>query len=474
MTPQLILFSLIALAAGLAIGWLAVTLRRSTALQATAGELQRAFAERDSAKAERQRIEGELRVARERLEQEQHARVEAETRREEAERTVAEKQQWIDQQREQLKGEYAQLSGDALGKAIEQLLHVVKPHLEGARGDIVSSLDAKKTEIDQLLLPVRAMLETYQAELKQSEEKRNQGYASIEQQVRQLLEATEATRRETSKVATALANPKVSGTWGEQALQRCVELAGMTELCDFSTQETFDGKDKGRLRPDMVVRLPNKRVIAVDSKAPLTAYLEGSAENDPKRQRELFEQHAKHLRRHIDQLGSKDYHQSIGESIDITVLFVGGEQILYSALSVDPSLFEYGAERKVFIATPTVLVPLLRVVAASWRAEKSEENARRALALGSEIYDRFLKVFGDIESVGRGLHDATKAYNAAIASIDSRLIPKARELQAYAGASKEVPNLRELDPTIREAAKIPEPLQLPLPEESAAVAAIEE
>lgn len=467
---------LLGAAAGVAIGWLAATLRRNTSLQAGAGDMQRALAERDLAKAERMRIEGEMRGSRERLEQEQQARVEAETRRDETERVLAEKLRWIDQQREQLKGEYAQLSTAALGNAVEQLLQVVKPHLDGAQGAIVSSLDAKKGEIDQLLIPLRGMLEAYQSELKVSEEKRNQGYASIEQQVRQLLEATEATRKETSKVATALSNPKVSGGWGEQQLKRCVELAGMTEYCDFSIQETFDSKDDKRLRPDMVVRLPNERVIAVDSKAPLTAYLEAAAEPDDKRQKELLVQHARNIRRHIDALGAREYHEVIGESLDFTVLFLGGEQFLYAALVADPNLFEYGAERKVFVATPTVLMPLLRVVDASWRAERSEESAKKALEVGKELYERFVKVFGDFEAVGAALERAAIAYNTAVRSVDSRLVPKARALQEYVSSTKELPKLDEVDPTIAESAKLPlqARLEIASPEPATVGAAIEE
>ncbi len=446
MDPVSIAFVFLALVLGFLLGWLTTRARSS-------GMIQRLTTERDLAQGERQRVESALESLRTSLEEAQRLRVEAETSRSGAQKQIEEMTKFVSEARQQLEGTYSKLSQDALSAAIESLLRVVKPHLDGTKGEITSALDSRKTEIDGLLKPVREMLDKYQGELRESEKKRVEGYAGIEQQVRALLEATEATRREASKVATALSNPRVSGAWGEQALKRCVELAGMTAYCDFTTQETFS-TEGGRIRPDLIIRLPNERVIAVDSKAPMTAYLEASAETDEKRQKDLLGQHARNLRRHIDQLSSRDYHENIGDSLDLTVLFLGGEQFLYSALMADPTIFEFGAERKVFIATPTVLVPLLRVVAISWKADQTEDNARRALETGRELYERFVKVLGDIEGVGNALATATRKYDEAIRSIDARLIPKARELQSFVSSSKEIPDLGSIDASVSRVTKL--------------------
>lgn len=445
-----VLVALVALAVGFAIGWFS---RRPDL--STAGDLQKAIAEREIAVSERRRVEETAEALRARLEGEQQQRTAAETREREVERKLGEMQQFLTAAQQQLENSYAKLSQTALEAAVKQIQTMVTPHLERNRGEITTTLDAKKGEIEGLLTPVREMLVTYQSELKESEAKRNQGYASIEQQVKQLLEATEATRREASRVATALGNPKVSGSWGEHALQRCVELAGMTGYCDFTTQETVESREKERLRPDMTIRLPNDRKIPVDSKAPTQAYLEAAAEQDERRQKELLALHARNLRRHIDALSSREYHEALGDSVDFTVLFLGGEQFLYAALVADPSLFEYGAEKKVFIATPTVLVPLLRVVAAAWRAEQTEENAKRALEVGNELYERFLKVFRDIDAVGKALDGAVQKYNEAMRSIDSRLVPKGKELQARIASTKEIPELAAIDSGVLEATKVP-------------------
>ena len=416
--------------AGFAGGWLIVSTRLSA-------RLGRAETERDLARRERERVERETIALQSRLDVLREEKSAMETNLESARRDSEAMTKFVDDARKQMEVVYADLSR----KSIESISELIKPHLDGTRGELVSSLDAKKLEIDQLLGPVRVMLEKYQVEVQESETKRNRGYAALEEQLRHLLAATEETRRETSKVATALANPKVSGTWGETALRRCVELAGMTEYCDFTTQETFQNRDEKKIRPDMVVRLPQNRVIAVDAKAPMTAYLEASGELDEKRHAELVLQHARNLRRHIDQLGSREYHDSIQDSLDLTVMFVGGEQVLYAALSADPSLFEYGAQRKVFIATPMVLVPLLRVVSMAWRSEKSESDARATLEIGNELYERFLKVLRDIEAVGKALRTAANRYDEAIRSIDSRLLPKAAELRGHVASQKALPNL---------------------------------
>jgi DNA recombination protein RmuC len=228
----------------------------------------------------------------------------------------------------------------------------------------------------------------------------------------------------------------------------------MSEFCDFEVQPTFWNDEGRRLRPDLIIRLPNKRVIAVDSKAPLKDYTEACNEADEMRKRDLLLAHVKNLRRHIDALSRKEYQASVGETLDFTVMYLPGEHFLSAALVTDPSLFDYAAERKVFVASPTVLLPLLRAVEAGWKAERAEENARKMHDAGVELFTRFVRVMKLITDVGERLGDTVKKYNEAIRSIDTRLWPKGEELQRMAGSGKELASLEQLEAVPLESSRL--------------------
>jgi DNA recombination protein RmuC len=252
----------------------------------------------------------------------------------------------------------------------ESLVTMNKTQVDG-------SLETKRAEIEALLAPLREMLDQYRGEVVKSERVRNEAYGGLQQQILSLLSAQQSAQREASRLANALQSPTVRGSWGENSLKRCVEMAGMSEFCDFDTQETFFGDEGRRVRPDLIVRLPNKRVIAVDAKVPLTEFQAAANEPDEAQKQGLLLGHAKTLRRHIDSLSRREYQYSIGETLDFTVMFLPGEHFLSAALVTDASLFEYAVNKKIYLASPTVLLPLLRAVAAGWKAERTEENANR-------------------------------------------------------------------------------------------------
>ncbi len=461
---QIWIFSAVALGIGIIAGWLIVSLRKGTHLQRISGELQRLAAERNAARDERSRTEKQLLDLRAVLEQEQSLRVASVTRLEETQRLLAEKGEFVEQSRHQLEGTYAKLSQEALSAAIDKLLHVVKPHLDGTKGEIVSTLDSKKVEIESLLSPLREMIEAYRGELQQSEQKRSHEHGSLEGQIKQMMEATEAARRESSKVATALSSPKVRGNWGELALRNCVEMAGMTEHCDFDTQKAFENEDGATVRPDMAVRLPGGRLIFVDAKAPMDFYQQAVTESDEKKQQEFLEQHAKTVRRHVEELSRRKYPTSVASSIDFTVLFVGGDQFLSAALATDPAMFEFAMSRKVVLASPTLLSPLLRAIAIGWKADRLEENAQKALHLCQDMYNRFVTVLDHIFGVGKALDGALGKYNEAIRSIDSRLVPKAVELQEFVDKTKPIPEFVQLETATLESSRFPVNARLPIKE----------
>jgi DNA recombination protein RmuC len=329
----------------------------------------------------------------------------------------------------------------------ESLLQMSKTQIDG-------SLDTKRAEIETLLTPVREMLDHYRAEVVKSERVRNEAYGGLQQQILTLLAAQQSAQREAARLANALQSPAVRGSWGENSLKRCVELAGMSEFCDFDLQETFFTDEGRRLRPDLIVRLPNKRVIAVDAKVPLTEYQSAANEENESRKHEFLLAHAKTLRRHIETLSRREYQTSIDESLDFTVMFLPGEHFLSAALMADPSLFDYAASRRVFVASPMVLLPLLRAVESGWKAERTEENAKRMHDAGVELFSRFVKVMELFSELGGALRRTVERYNAVIGSVDSRLWPKGEEMQRLAGSGKELASLEQIEAVPLESSKL--------------------
>jgi DNA recombination protein RmuC len=489
MSIVVVLLCLVALAAGGVIGWLAASargtrrvqivlaerelaaqdaLRRASAetQQATA-EMLRAMAERDGARDERERSELAARSererseqlvaaergrseiiageARQRIEDAERARAVAETRLVESHRALAENRTFVETSRKQFEDTFAALSQKTLQAVSENLVNIHKLQLEGSKQEVTHTLEQKKMEVDGMLKPLAEMLASYRGELTKSEHVRNEVYGGLQEQIRNLLAIQEGAQREAARLATALTSPTVSGAWGESSLKRCIELAGMSEFCDFKLQETFSNEEGRRLRPDCIVNLPNKRVIAIDSKAPTQEYIAASNETDDTRKREWLALHAKTIRRHIEALSRKEYQLSIGDTLDFTVMFLPGEHFLSAALVTDPEIFEYAVARKIYLASPTVLLPLLRAVAAGWKAERTEENAKRMHDAGVELFNRFVTAMEKINAVGGALQSSVKRYNEAIRSIDTRLWPKGEEMQRMAGSGKELGTLEQID-----------------------------
>jgi DNA recombination protein RmuC len=425
MTITVVFLSVIALLIGAVVGWAVGSARK-------AAEAQRALAERDMADMQR------------RLEEAQQARAIAQTRADEAAKVLTNHEQL----RQQIEGSFAALAQRAFRDVSESLVNTNKTQVGGA-------LDAKKAEFDALLTPLREMLDNYRGEVMKSEQARNASYGGLQEQIRTLLTAQELAQREASRLATALQSPTVQGSWGEMSLKRCIELAGMSEHCrDFETQQTFITEEGRRVRPDVVINLPNNRVIAVDAKAPLNEYIAACAESDEARKRLLLEAHAKNLRRHIDALSRRDYQSSVGETLDFTVMFIPGEHFLAAALATDLGLLEYAAEKRIFLASPTVLLPLLRAVHAGWKAEKTEESAKKMHDAAVDLFNRFVRVMDLFSEVGGRLAKTVEKYNEAIRSIDTRLWPKGEELQRMTGSGKDLGALEQLDATPLESSKL--------------------
>jgi DNA recombination protein RmuC len=339
------------------------------------------------------------------------------------------------------------LAQRAFARVGESLVQMNKTQVDGTLG-------TKTAEIETMLTPVREMLDQYRGEVNKSERARVEAYGGLQEQIRSLLTAQESAQREASRLANALQSPTVRGSWGESSLKRCVELAGMSEFCDFDTQRTYATDEGRRVRPDLIVRLPNKRVIAVDAKVPLSEYTIAANETDDKRRIDALDLHARTVRRHIESLSRREYHASIGETVDFVILFVPGEHFLSAALTTDPSLFDYAAQRRVYLATAAILLPLLRAVEAGWKAERTEENAKKMHDAGVELFNRFVKVMELFSDLGVTLGKTVEKFNGVIRSIDSRLWPKGEEMQRMAGSGKELAPMTQIEAVPIESSKL--------------------
>lgn len=400
-----------------------------------AARIARADAERRSAERERQRTESAVAQMRARVEEAQQARAVAETRTAETHKLL--------ENHKQIEETFAALAQRAFLSVSESLTQMNKQQVEG-------SLETKKVEIEGLLQPLRQMLDTYRGELLKSESERTTSYGGLQEGIRSLLVAQQEAQREASRLANVLQSPAVRGSWGEISLRRCVELAGMTEYCDFVVQQSIEADDGRRLRPDMLIRLPNNRVIAVDSKAPIGDYNAAAQTAEEEQRRALLASHARNIRRHVDSLSRKEYQAALDDTLDFVVMFVPGEQFVPN----DGELFEYAAQRKVVVASPTSLLPLLRAVEKGWKAEKTEENAKRMHDAGVELFNRFVRVMELLSEVGSRLGKTVEKYNEAIRSIDARLWPKGEEMQRMAGSGKDLASLDQLEAVPLQSSKL--------------------
>jgi len=417
-TTVLITVVLAASAVGSVLGWVLAALRERA---------RTAAAESRAESAEKRRSELETEVAglaeaRGKLEREvAAAEVETRTTREQLEAQKL----FVEESRKQLEDAFKALAADALEGSSQQFLKLAEQRWQTTREEAAGELEKRKAAIETLLEPLKLTLKSLDEKTGAMEKDRQGAYEGLKEHLTQLQSATSSLQERTTTLASALRGTQVRGRWGEIALKNIAELAGMSEHCDFAEQATLgDGK-----RPDMVVRLPEGRLIAIDSKVPLAGYLKAVEAVDDAARSAGLREHVAAVRTHIKALAGRDYAAELEGDIDLVVLFLPGDPFLAAAFGEDPDLQVDALRSRVLIATPTTLIALLRTVAIYHQQRVLAENAREIADTARELYDRAAKIGDDLGRAGRGLKTAVDAYNAAVGSFERRFLPMGQKLE---------------------------------------------
>jgi DNA recombination protein RmuC len=388
--------------------------------------------------------------------------------------SLEDQRELLDAAKAHLGDAFQTMAAEALRTSQEDFLTLASERLAAVRTETTMDVDARQQAqqlaLEGMVAPVRASLEKVDAQIRTMERERGTAYGELRQQLAGLAATHDKLRDATGNLVSALKAPAVRGRWGEMQLRRVVELCGMLEHCDFDEQVTAARvDDDGRMRPDLVVRLPNGRNIVVDAKVPLGAYLEAREAPDEETRGAKLRQHAAQVRTHVAKLAAKSYWEGFAVAPEVVVMFLPGESLYAHALEQMPDLIEDGFARGVLVATPTTLLGLLRAIGSGWREERIAENAKRISDEGRRLHERIATVLEHMADLGNALNQSVKHYNRSLKSFEGRVVVSARRLEEMdAKGKKELPELADIE--VRATPPLPDsrvaPPQVPSPREA--------
>jgi DNA recombination protein RmuC len=399
--PSVITVGLIALVLGALVGWLFASRETAGAKQTVESlrlQLDEVVKERDASRSAAHELAG-LKAAQQ-------------------ERDKAHQQQM-----QALETRFAEVSNKLLAEAQESFLKRADQRFRQSEENAGQSLKA-------LLQPVHERLEKYETTVQKVEAERRDAFGLLSGQIDAMRTGTERVSAEAAKLVNALRNaPKARGRWGEQQLKNVLETCGLSEHCDFATEVSVTDEDGGRLRPDVIVRVPGGQSLVIDAKVSLNEYQDAFGAVDEIDRAKHLAAHASAIRAHVNALGAKAYWSQFEDAPDYVVMFIPGEHFLTAALEQDSTLWDFAFDKKVLLATPTNLIAIARTVAAVWRQERLAKEARQIGELGKELYERLAKAADDFRKVGSGLSTAVNNYNSFVASFESRSLVTARKFR---------------------------------------------
>lgn len=437
-----VVWAVVAAALGVGIGRM---LGKAAGLAASAAEAAAAAARlaasqqrADDLAARHLQHETELRSLRERNSALETEKARSDEQLKAAQQSLLSERAALTQAKEELTNTFKALAADALRNSNQQFL-----------ASATEKFDAKEKAIDTLLQPVKKTLEDLNKQTQQLEVKREGAYAQLGQQLLKLGEDQASLQQAATTLSSALRNTRTTGKWGEIVLRRVVELAGMTEHCDFSEQHTQDDS-----RPDMIIRLPNGRCIIVDAKTTMSSFHDAADCADEKLRQQKLEDHARNIRVQALKLAKRRYEKEFEDSIDLTVCFIPGDVYYFAALQSDPELFEKAAAEKIIFATPTTLIALLKAAAFGWQQDSLRREAKEILLQAQQVYDRLTTAAGHFTSLGNNLNKSVESYDKLIGSLERSVFPPARRMKELGISGEALPSFAPLDKTAR-------PLQAP-------------
>ena len=360
---------------------------------------------------------------------------------------LEEKLKVISDLKENLRDNFKTLSTEALQQSNQSFLQLATENLAKFHEGAKAEFEKREKAVDTLVDPIKKTLEQFDLKLNDLEKNRTAAYSSLTEQVKLLGEAQTILRHETKKLTTSLTSSGVRGRWGEVQLKRVVELAGMLDHCDFDLQLPLTSKDGESFRPDMVIRLPGDRIIMVDAKAPMQAYLESLETSDEEIRQSKLNEHAEQFKRQINELGNKAYHKKVENSVGFVVLFVPGDVFFHAALERSPGLNELAMEKGLLLASPTSLMALLWSANRGWQQEKMISNAYEIAKQGAELYKRTTVLIEKFQGLEKSVRGVVRAFNDTQGSLEARFIPAAKGIRALLGKDGEVelPVISQID-----------------------------